>query len=37
VAWHQQTTAHGLPRSMEAALEKMQHSAFARQVFGNDL
>jgi len=28
--------AHGLPRSMEGALEKMQHSAFARQAFGDD-
>ena len=28
--------AHGLPRSMEAALDKMQHSAFARQVFGDN-
>jgi len=28
--------AHGLPRSMEAALAKMQHSAFARQAFGDD-
>ena len=28
--------AHGLPRSIEAALEKMQQSAFARQAFGDD-
>jgi glutamine synthetase len=28
--------AHGLPRSIEAALAKMQHSAFARQAFGDD-
>ncbi len=28
--------AHSLPRSMAAALEKMQHSAFARQAFGDD-
>ncbi len=28
--------AHGLPRSMEAALEKMQNSSFAHQVFGDN-
>ena len=28
--------AHGLPRSMEAALDKMQNSAFARQVLGDN-
>jgi glutamine synthetase len=28
--------AHGLPRSMEAALDRMQHSRFAREVFGED-
>lgn len=28
--------AHGLPRSMEAALPQMQHSAWAREVFGDD-
>jgi glutamine synthetase len=28
--------AHGLPRSMEAALDRMQHSRFARDVFGED-
>ena len=28
--------AHSLPRSMEAALEKMQHSAVARALFGED-
>ncbi len=28
--------AHGLPRSMEAALDLMQHSCFARDVFGED-
>ncbi len=28
--------AHGLPRSMETALEKMLGSSFARQTFGND-
>jgi glutamine synthetase len=28
--------AHGLPRSMEAALDRMQNSCFAREVFGND-
>ena len=28
--------AHGLPRSMEAALHQMQHSHFARQAFGED-
>lgn len=27
--------AHSLPRSMEAALEKMQHSATARALFGD--
>ncbi|HSO45884.1 MAG TPA: glutamine synthetase family protein, partial [Rhodoferax sp.] len=26
--------AHGLPRTMEAALEKMQHSSMARALFG---
>jgi glutamine synthetase len=28
--------AHGLPRSMEAALDRMQSSRFAREVFGDD-
>lgn len=28
--------AHGLPRSMEAALHQLQHSRFARQAFGED-
>jgi glutamine synthetase len=28
--------AHGLPRSMESALERMQQSRFAREVFGDD-
>ncbi len=28
--------AHGLPRSLQLAIEKMQHSAFARQAFGDD-
>jgi glutamine synthetase len=28
--------AYGLPRSMEAAIEKMQHSAFARESLGDD-
>jgi len=28
--------AHGLPRSMEVAIAKMQHSTFARQAFGDD-
>jgi len=28
--------AHGLPRTMDAALEKMQHSALARQALGDD-
>jgi glutamine synthetase len=28
--------AHGLPRSMEAALAQLQHSGFARQAFGDD-
>ena len=28
--------AHGLPRSMDVALEKMQHSVLARQAFGDD-
>jgi glutamine synthetase len=28
--------AHGLPRSMEAALDKMQASSFARQVLGDN-
>ena len=28
--------AHGLPRSMEAALDRMQNSCFAREVFGED-
>ena len=27
--------AHGLPRSMEAALDKMQHSVMARAMFGD--
>ena len=27
---------HGLPRSMEAALDRMQNSCFAREVFGED-
>ena len=28
--------AHGLPRSMEAALAQLQHSGFARQAFGDE-
>ncbi|OQW88640.1 MAG: glutamine synthetase [Rhodoferax ferrireducens] len=28
--------AHGLPRTMDAALDKMQHSALAKQAFGAD-
>jgi len=28
--------AHGLPRTMDAALEKMQHSTLARQALGDD-